>query len=370
MANPERRLHVLMVTPRFLPLVGGVELHVDQIARRLVERELQVTVLTTDTTGELPPAERVDGFDVRRVRAWPSKRDYYFAPDLYREISSSRCDIVHVQSVHTFVAPAAMHAARRARLPYVLTFHAGGHSSPMRRRLHPLQLATIRPLLARADRLIASASFEVEEYARRLRLPRERFTVIPNGSDLPLTEAVRTVVREGALIASVGRLERYKGHHRVLQALPYVLEQRPETRLRIIGSGPYEPALHELAQTLGVTNQVEILAIPLEERARMATELARATVVVSLSEFETQSHAAFEALASGCRLVVADTRGLRSLAQDGLARAVKLDSPPAETAAVILEELERPPVSHPPQLPTWDDCVASLLTLYDSILAR
>jgi len=369
-SDPDSRLHVLMVTPRFLPLVGGVELHVDQVARRLAERGLQVTVLTTDTSGELPPVERVDGFDVRRVRAWPSGRDYYFAPHLYREISSSRCDIVHVQSVHTFVAPAAMDAARRARLPYVLTFHAGGHSSPVRRRLHSLQLATIRPLLARADRLITSASFEVEEYARRLRLSREQFAVIPNGSDLPLTRAVSTVTRERALLASVGRLERYKGHHRVLEALPYVLEQRPETRLRIIGSGPYEPELHELARTLRVTNHVEIFAIPPDERERMATELARTTVVVSLSEFETQSHAALEALASGCRLVVADTRGLRSLAQEGLARAVRLDSPPAEAAAVILEELARPPVSHPPQLPTWDDCVASMLELYDSVLGR
>lgn len=369
MSDPEPRLHVLMVTPRFLPLVGGVELHVDQVARRLAERGLQVTVLTTDTTGELPPGERMDGFDVRRVRAWPSGRDYYFAPHLYREISSSRCDIVHVQSFHTLVAPAAMHASRRAGLPYVLTFHAGGHSSPVRRRLRSLQLATIRPLLARADRLVALAPFEVDEYARRLRLPRERFTVIPNGSDLPLAREA-SVARERTQIASVGRLERYKGHHRVLQALPYVLDQRPEARLRLIGSGPYEAALHELARTLGVANQVEIVAIPPEERARMATELARTAVVVSLSEFETQPLAALEAVSSGCRLVVADTPGLRSLADDGLARAVKLDSPPVETAAAILEELARPPVTDPPRLPTWDDCAGSLLDLYDSVLAR
>lgn len=359
-----------MVTPRFLPLVGGVELHVDQVARRLAERGLRVTVLTTDTSGELLSAERMDGFDVRRVRAWPSRRDYYFAPHLYREISSSRCDIVHVQSFHTLVAPAAMHASRRTGLPYVLTFHAGGHSSPVRRRLRSLQLATIRPLLARADRLIALAPFEVEEYARRLRLPRERFAVIPNGSDLPLTGGVSTVVRERALIASVGRLERYKGHHRVLRALPYVLEQRPEARLRIIGSGPYEAALRELAWTLGVTHEVEIVAIPPGERERMASELARTSVVVSLSEFETQPLAALEALSSGCRLVVADTPGLSSLAHESLARAVRLDAPPIETAAVILEELGRPPVSDPPQLPTWDDCAGSLLDLYDSILAR
>lgn len=345
-------------------------MHVDQVARRLVERGVQVTVLTTDTTGELARSEQADGFDVRRVRAWPSRRDYYFAPQLYREIPRSGCNIVHIQSFQTLVAPLAMHASLRAGLPYVVTFHAGGHSSPLRRRLRPLQLAALRPLLARANRLIALANFEVDDYTSRLRLARERFAVIPNGSDLPPPGTAEAVPREPGLLASVGRLERYKGHHRVLRALPHVLERRPDAHLRIIGSGPYEGDLRELAETLGVTNQVEILAIPPEERERMASELARITVVVSLSEFETQPLAALEALSAGCRLVVAETPGLSSLAHDGLARATRLDSSPAEIAAVILGELERSSASHPPPvLPTWDDCARSLIELYGSVVA-
>ena len=367
--RPSTRLRVLMVTPRYLPLIGGVELHVHQVASRLAERGVEVSVLTTDTTGGVAAHERRDGFEVRRVRAWPKRRDYYFAPGLYREISASDCDVVHVQSFHTLVAPVAMHASLRARLPYVVTFHAGGHSARTRGLLRPLQLAAIRPLLARADRLIALASFEVEEYTRRLRLPLGRFAVIPNGSDLPVAAAESTVAREPALLASVGRLERYKGHHRVLEALPHVLYRRPEARLRIIGSGPYENELRELAGTLGVTSHVEITAIAPENRAQMASELARTAVVVNLSEFETQPLAALEALSCGCRLVVAETPGLRSLAYDGLARAVKLDSPPVELAAAILEELARPSIFDPPQLPTWDDCASSLLELYGSVVA-
>jgi glycogen synthase len=367
--RPSGRLRVLMVTPRYLPFLGGVEMHVDQVSRRLVQRGVDVTILTTDTTGELPPREHLDGFDVRRVRAWPSGRDYYFAPLLYRAISESSSNVVHIQSYQTLVAPLAMHAALRARLPYLVTFHAGGHSSPLRRRLRPLQLAAIRPLLARADRLIALASFEVEEYELRLRLARERFAVIPNGSDLPASDTVSSLPRERALLASVGRLERYKGHHRVLRALPHVIESRPDAHLRIIGSGPYEGALRDLADTLGLTNRVEILAIPPEEREWMASELARITLMVSLSEFETQPLAALEALSAGCRLLVAETPGLRSLADDGFARAIELDRPSTDIAAAILEELDRPPISHPPMLPTWDDCASSLIELYESVVA-
>src|SRR5512147_2912812 len=124
-------LRVLMVTPRYFPFMGGVENHVYEVARRLARLGVDITVLTTDTSGQLPADELVDGIKIKRVRAWPAQRDYYFAPGIYRFIRGGRWDIVHVQSYHTLVAPLAMFAARQARIPYVLTFHGGGHSSQL-----------------------------------------------------------------------------------------------------------------------------------------------------------------------------------------------------------------------------------------------
>lgn len=361
-------LRVLMVSFRYLPFMGGVELHVDQVARRLAARGVDITVLTTDPTGTLPTEEHLEGVHVKRVRAWPANRDYYFAPRIYTEIVRGRWDVVHVQAYHTFVGPLAMLAARRARLPYVLTFHAGGHSSRLRHRLRPLQLSLVRPLLTRADRLIALDQFEIEHYSQRLGVPRERFALISNGSDLP-RPATGVVARDQSLIASLGRLERYKGHHKVVAAMPRILEQLPEARLWIAGSGPYEPELRKLVAALGVSEAVEIRAIPVEEREQMARELSRVKLVVSLSEFETQPIAALEALALGCRLVVADTPGLSALAAKGFARAVPLDTPPEEVAAIVLDELARPSIADPPKLPTWDECADALLDLYESVAA-
>ena len=64
-------MKVLMVTPRFLPYTGGVELHVAEVARRVAERGHRVTVLSTDPSGELPAAEQWNGVELLRVRAWP-----------------------------------------------------------------------------------------------------------------------------------------------------------------------------------------------------------------------------------------------------------------------------------------------------------
>lgn len=360
-------IRVLFVTPRYFPYTGGVETHVYQVARRLASTGAIVTVLTTDPSGQLPAEEQVEGVTIRRVRAWPAHRDYYFAPGIYRAITCGDWDIVHVQSYHTLVAPLAMFAAWRAKLPYVVTFHGGGHSSRLRNALRGSQRAALRPLLARAERLIAVARFEVEFFAKQLRLPTQRFVVIPNGSDLPQATPAAAPA-DGKLIASVGRLERYKGHHRVIEAMPQVLKQLPDARLWIAGTGPYEPELRRLANTLRVADRVEIGAVPSEDRQAMASALSSAALVVLLSEYETHPIAIMEALALKRPVLVARTSGLSELADRGLARAIPIDSTTEQVAAAVLDQLRHPLTPANVHLPGWDECAGDLLALYQSIL--
>jgi glycogen synthase len=363
------RLRVLQVAPRFYPHMGGVETHVYEVASRLIQYDVDVTILTTDPTGTLPAEDVVGNLRVHRVRSWPANRDYYFAPALVEYMRRATWDIVHVQSYHTLVPPLAMFAALRVHLPYVLTFHGGGHSAWTRDKARGLQRGLLRPLLARARKLVAVADFEIEQYSRELHIPATRFALIPNGADMPEVAGVPTPAPASApLIASVGRLERYKGHHRMIEAMPYVLEARPEARLWIAGNGPYEAELRRLVTRLGLGERVEIRAIPPGERARMAEELSRTSLVVLLSDFETHPIAALEALALGRPVLVADSSGMRALAQKGLARSVSLKSTPRQIAEAVLAQINDPLVPTRLELPSWDDCARGLLQLYESVL--
>lgn len=364
------RLRLLIVTPRYFPYMGGVENHVYQVAHRLARAGVDVTVLSTDPTGELAPRENADGVTVRRVHAWPSERDYYFAPDIYRIITQEFWDLVHVQSYHTLVAPVAMLAALRAGIPYVLTFHGGGHSSWARNALRGLHRRLLRPLFTRAARLVATARFEIALFGEQLGIPRDKFVLIPNGSDLSGRAQQVSPSTDPELVVSIGRLERYKGHHRVIAALPKVLAQRPETRLWIAGKGPYEPELRGLARDLGVADHVEIRAIPATERERLAQELSKAALVVLLSEYETNPMAALEAIALGRPTLVADTSGLSELAEQGWARAIPLESTPDQVAEEVLAQLEDPHRPEGVELSTWDECATDLLAVYKSVVRR
>lgn len=356
-----------MVTPRSPLLQGGVERHVSEIARRLADGGAKVEVLCAEPGGPREREQERDGYSIRTVRAWPANRDYFFAPGIWRAMSRQRWDVVHIQSYHTLVPPLAMLRALTLRIPYVVTFHGGGHTSSLRNRLRRLQRLLMRPLLSRAARLIAVARFEIEQYGSELHLPPERFALIPNGTDLAFAAGVP--VRDGRpTIASVGRLEEYKGHHRVIAAFPEVVRLRPGTRLQIVGSGPYGPQLRRLAEELGLGEEIEFTSVAADQAEAMAELLRRIWVVVLLSEFETHPIAAVEAAAAGCRLLVADTSGLSELAADGFARALPLDEDPAVVGAAIVEELGKPPQSQTPNVISWDECASQLLHLYRSLL--
>jgi glycosyltransferase involved in cell wall biosynthesis len=362
-----RPLRVLQVSARFLPQVGGVERHIYEVATRFRREGIDAEVLTTDATGSLPAAESVAGIPVQRVRAWPRGRDLHLAPGLYRPIRDGGWNVVHIQGIHTLVAPIGMDAASRAGIPYVVTFHSGGHSSAVRSRLRPVQWLALRPLLRRAARLVAVSRFERDHFARQLGLSRERFSVIPNGAEISADPTpVETSQVDPDLVVSVGRVERYKGHHRLVEALPCLLELRPNARLRIVGDGPDRRNLERRASELGVADRVEIGPIDTGDRSAMLSVLSRAGVVALLSEYEAHGIAVMEALSLGRPVVVATTTGLTELAERGWARGIPLRSDPWTIARALLAELDGPP-RQLPDLPSWDDTAAELADVYQQV---
>jgi glycosyltransferase involved in cell wall biosynthesis/GT2 family glycosyltransferase len=367
--NGAGRLRVLMVTPLSPLHQGGVERHVMEVSKRAAAAGVEVEVLCTEPGGPKLQEEERDGVKIRTVRAWPANRDWCLAPRIWREMSRRPWDVVHVQSYHTFVAPLAMLRALSLGIPYVVTFHGGGHSSEARNKVRGLQRALLRPLLKRARRLVAVARFEIEEYGGELGISAEKFALIPNGTDLAFSEAGGANGKpEGPpAIASIGRLERYKGHHRVIDAFPFVLKREPEARLVIVGTGPYEAELREQAQALGIAERVKFTSTPADQPAAMAELLQGISLVVLLSDFETHPLVALEAAAAGRRLLVADASGLGELAADGFARPIPLDESPEGVGKAVIEELAKPPQTKRPQLSSWDECSAELLALYRSL---
>ena len=363
-----KALSILYVSARYPPFVGGTEIHTAEVARRMVARGHDVTVLTT-ALEPMPTEEQViEGVRVVRLRAWPADFDLYFAPSVYSWIRHRRWDIVHCQGYHTFVAPAAMAALIAAHQRFVVTFHSGGHSSMVRRSLRPLQRTLLRPMLKRADRLIGVSQFETDFFRRRLRLPASQFATITNGVSPDFLDVHEESEGTQSIICSVGRLERYKGHHRVIEALPALCRLVPDVLLYIVGDGPYRQRLETLARQLGVRDIVEFISIDPTERRRMAELFRSAQLVTLLSDYESQGVVGLEAIAVGRPLLVADGTALAELGRFGEVSVV----PPAADKQSLAELIARTLQANlsPPRhlVPLWDNTADELEKLYLVVL--
>lgn len=358
-------MRVAVVAARALPLMGGIETHVHEVSRRLANRGVDVTVLTTDRAGDLPSDETTAGYRIRRWPAYPRSRDYYFSPGLARHLMQEReqYDVVHMQGVHTLVAPATLAAARRAGIPSVLTFHTGGHSSGFRESMRNAQWKMLAPLLRSAAALVAVCEYERQQFGPVIGRRADSIRLIRNGCEpLPVDDSAQPM--DGSpLMVSIDRFEEYKGHHRILNALPTILEKAPDAKLALIGSGPFEQQLRDMAQDLGVPNQVSIRSFGPGERGSMGKVVSEADVVCLLSAYEAHPVAVMEAIGTGTKALVADTSGLTELGQAGLATAIPLEASPEEIAQAALA-VAAAPRQAPPALPTWDDCARDLHELY------
>jgi glycosyltransferase involved in cell wall biosynthesis len=338
---------ILMATARYPPDSGGTEVHTYELAHRLAERGWQITVATTSAQ-----------------RGQPSG-----PPELPRVLRAAAPDLVHCQGYHTLFGPLAMLAAARAGVPFVVTLHSGGHSSPLRRAFRPLQSQLLRPLLLRAGRIIAVSQFEADLFQRRLRLPRASFEVIPSGVDLPCS--ARAPARTGPPeVVSLGRLETYKGHGRVIAAMPDLTRRLPRIRLRILGTGRNEAALRGLAARLGVADAVEFAGVAGDQRDALAHLLERAAVVVTLSDYESQGLAIQEALALGRPALVSDGSALAELKRHENVVALPKSAGSDRIATAIVDLLGRPPTARAPHFPTWDACAAAVGRVYEDVLAE
>ena len=339
-----------------------------EVTRRLSKLGgFEITVLTTDPFRGLPREDVIEGISVLRVPSWPRRQDYYFAPGITAVIGQRRWDLVHCQGIHTLVPLLAMFSARRVGVPYLVTFHTGGHSSRLRNAMRTTQWRLAGPLLRNAVSLIAVSRFEAAALTRDARLGDKPVIVIRNGGGLP-SPRTGTVAIAGRIVSS-GRLERYKGHHRVIEALPYVMHKIPEAHVVILGRGPYESDLHELARNLGVSDRVSIKHVPPADRQSMATALAESSVVAAMSDYEAHPVAVMEALSLKRPVVGYDIAGIGELIAEGWVRGVPPNAPAAAVAQELVKAMSSPSLVDHARLPSWDSCAGQLADVYLSSLS-
>ncbi|MDD3137778.1 MAG: glycosyltransferase [Lachnospiraceae bacterium] len=135
----------------------------------------------------------------------------------------------------------------------------------------PVRICTyllMRMLYCHADKIVAVSREIGGDIHRRYHIKEDKITAIVNGYDSEKIDQDASKelqdTQEAALFAThpvivaVGRLTQQKGQWHLIRAFQKVVEQIPEARLYLLGSGDMQEYLEKLIQNLGLQEKVKL----------------------------------------------------------------------------------------------------------------
>ncbi len=389
---------------------GGLNVYVDQTARRLARRGIAVTVFTRATASDQPAAVQVEsGYTVRHVPAGPygglARGDLpaqlcAFAAGVLRatapcvprsgHLPGSPFDVVHS---HYWLAGQVGYLLRdRWGIPLVHSAHTlarvknAALAGADDRREPSVREIGEEQVVAEADLLLAATAVESEQLTLLYGADPDRVQVVHPGVDVELfrpsasRSADRAALGVGAdeiVLVFAGRVQPHKGPAVLVRAAAELRRRYPGKPWRVLivgdssGEGHTEPGrLRSLAAELGVADLVTLR--PALPPAGLASVLRAADVLAMPSHSESFGLVALEAQACGTPVVAAAVGGLPIAVRDGQTGLLVAGHDPgawADTlAAVALDPARRARMSiaaraHAERF-SWDATVDALLESY------
>jgi glycosyltransferase involved in cell wall biosynthesis len=332
---------VVVVTPYFRPIVGGVESNAERLARYLAAHGLGVRVLTKRITPDLPDREDLEGVPVERIGPYGPRSaagKWQFAPFAARSLVRDRSTYDVVCCIdYRGTGVAALGA--RALTGHAVVFQAqttgvlsGDNidAALARRGIKPsgwlgrLVKWPPRAIYGRGD-AFACISRVIERETLAAGVPRERVHFLPNAIDMsrfrPASDVERLGLRQqldlpadAVVCVFVGRLSREKGLMDLMEAWRIVQHPDGARPGVLLVAGPdmdghpwnVGPAARQFSTRHGLSSSVRFLGSvdPVDPLLRAAD------VLVQPSHFEALGLSAVEALASGVPVTASAVGGL------------------------------------------------------------
>lgn len=160
-----------------------------------------------------------------------------------------------------------------------------------------------------ANKIIAVSNFTKMDAIKTYGIPAEKITVIQNGVDIDKFSPKisgdvirrRLSLLNEPLVLYLGRFDYRKGVENLVKAIPLVLQQNEDVKFLLVGKGPFENALKNLAVKLRVKDS--IIFHPSVSDFDLPKYYAAADVFVFPSLWEGFGLSLLEALASGKAII-------------------------------------------------------------------
>lgn len=336
-------MRIAMMADVYKPHVSGVTNYISLNKQYLELAGHEVTIFTFGNPGAADAEERVV-----RSRGIPLGDTGYsmgFRLSHQAKLLLQSMDVVHVH--HPFVSgQLALRYTRPLRIPVVFTNHtrydlyAHAYLPFVPVELSASFLKRYMPSFCAAVDLVISPSEGMAGILRRLGV-KSPIEVIPNGIELERysitcadCRAEQGFTPEDLLLVYSGRLAPEKDLEFLLQVFDRVAARIERVRLLIIGGGPQEARLRQLASQSSLAGRIHFTGmVPYAEMPRL---LAMGDIFMTASRTEVHPLSVIEAMASGLPAVGIHSVGVGDTIQDGLTGFLTRHDPAAFAAQVVL----------------------------------
>jgi len=295
--------------------VGGMEIMIHRLVKRLDPRRFRSTVCCFDVRGSLAEDLERAGVRVVLLRRKPGV-DYRYPFRLAQLLRRRKADVAHLHSELGFIY--GVPAARLAGTPAVVyTEHGRCFPASARKTLANCVLATLN-----VHTVPVSRSLQKEMIAHENFRP-SRMTVIPNGvpDSLRPNEDMLCRLRaamgagpDNVLLGTMGRLMEVKDHIGLIRAMPGLLATHPQARLAIMGRGELHDFLQREIHRLNLDKSVVLTG----ERVDVAPYLHAFDIFVLSSKSEGLPLCLLEGLAAAKPAVAMNVGGVGEVLDEGV----------------------------------------------------
>ena len=245
--------------------IGGTEVMICHLARRLRAIGIEAVVGCLDVIGELGETLRNDGIELELYGRKPGL-DLPLAGRIARHVKERGFDVVHAHQYTPFFYGAL--SKLRSRVPLVFTEHGRFHPDlpSAKRRLFNFVFSRLCDRITAVSAGVRRALDTVE------RISPARVQVIYNGIDVdglyqksiaakPTARAALDIPQNARVLGTVGRLDSIKNHPLLLAAVARLAPSIPDLVLAIAGDGPERATLEACAQELGIADRTRFLGM-------------------------------------------------------------------------------------------------------------
>ncbi len=314
-------MRLLFFSTHFYPFQGGLEKYLIELTTRLAKKKIKIDVVTLNTEKK-KSKEKYKGINIYRLPSKYILKGTYAVPKknnqfqkLMKEIENNKYNCVITQTRFFYTSNMGLKFAKKHNLKLIHIEHGNSFVN------HPNKLVELFSFLydMTLGKKVISNAWKVVGISKACcnfskKMGAKSIKLIHNGVDTKKFRKVKTnlktklkIPKDTKIITFIGRLIHAKGVQDLLKAT----ENIDNIKILIVGKGPYESKLKQLAK-----NRKEILFMGENTEKEIINVLNITDIFVNPSYAEGLPTSVLEAAAVGKPIIATNVGGTREILSD------------------------------------------------------